>query len=384
LLGLLRDEYERIPIFCISALTPPPPHSVLGQSFASSTTTLQSILNSGLLLSAASQLATAYLPLTTDYFGNTAPMSKLALPDAYAAIQRGEVYESATLLAWVMHLATAEYRLQPRTTNMAMTLAGLTQQTSANVLSVKMMTQLQPPAKDEEQTSRSQHRHASHSSSHQSSTPVVHTSSSAVPLSFLGHDVGFRVRADTPQPEEDERGREGARKECDVNQGLTESLHVFGRTEEMSHQQLIQTMEKQPTAMFRRVYGTSRVNLPPSFPLSYYDLLNEGHILSVSRCSTLGREIGQFGSWLTHLNRGGVTASHYTASSTEQELARVPLLLAHLQTERARNQSEQLDEDGDRTRGHVSEQLQMAQWSQQELDEFVECGTTLQNLSELY
>jgi hypothetical protein len=165
------------------------------------------------------------------------------------------------------------------------------------------------------------------------------------------------------------------------------------------------------------------MNLPPSFPLSYYDLLNgeactncqlhgrarcavsglsltctaffcllpsvlplvsDGHVLSTYRCRTVGRELSQFGTWLSELNRGAVTASHYTASSSESRLTRVPVLLSHMQTQRQRNAAETLDQDGDRTRGHASEQLQMTQWTQQELDEFVECGTTLQNLAELY
>jgi hypothetical protein len=158
--------------------------------------------------------------------------------------------------------------LQPRALNMATALAGLTQQSNANVLGVKLMTQLQlVQQQDEGQQATPRTNvlairggvthvgldrsvfsspatasfHQSNSSSHVAPTPVIHTHPSSLPLSFLGHDVAFRPDPDT------------AESVCGANTALTESVHVFGRTEELSHQQLIQKMEKQPPALFRRV-----------------------------------------------------------------------------------------------------------------------------------
>lgn len=160
---------------------PPAPASALGRSFSSNTSVLQSVLNSALLMNAASQLATAYLPITSHYWA-TNPIAQKALPETCAAMQRGEVFETATFMAWIMHLATADYRyeraihicdrstvcivyslcivsrhhipsfslclvcvfsVQPRPHTMASALAGLTQQSQANILSTKMLTQFE-------------------------------------------------------------------------------------------------------------------------------------------------------------------------------------------------------------------------------------------------
>ena len=48
------------------------------------------------------------------------------------------------------YLLSYSLSLQPRTTNMATSLSGLTQQSNANVLAVKLMTQLQLEQQQEE------------------------------------------------------------------------------------------------------------------------------------------------------------------------------------------------------------------------------------------
>ena len=71
---------------------------------------MQFVLNSSLLLNHATQLATAYLPLTTHMWGASEPARAATSPALHAAVQRGEVYETASLLALQIHFATASYR----------------------------------------------------------------------------------------------------------------------------------------------------------------------------------------------------------------------------------------------------------------------------------
>jgi hypothetical protein len=112
LLAHLRDDHERLPIFCVGTLIAPPPQSNLGRhSFAAATSRMQSALNAIMLMNSAATTATAYLPLSPlAWTAHAALQGGDADPLLQAALVRGELLESTALMAWGMHAATAAYR----------------------------------------------------------------------------------------------------------------------------------------------------------------------------------------------------------------------------------------------------------------------------------
>ena len=378
LLHQLRDEYEKIPIFCVSALLPPPPSSVLGTTFASATPLVQSAINSSLLLNTATQMASAYLPLTTHFWNTSAAAASIVPAPLQKALARGEIYESATLLALQLHLCSTSYRAHPRSLNMATALGGLTQQSQANVLAYRFLTKLDL---ETQSTQASEHFDSRESSSESAVTPTIHTLPSAVPVSMLGHWHAYPASkiAASFEPYASAAvaasisATAGSSVLCDRNCALTESVHVFGNTDELSHEGIKARMSAQSPALYRSVVGSSRLNLPPSFPLHFHDMLEEGSASSLYRCQTLGSEMRQLGQWLASLNRGSVMASSYVQTEGRAlESAPSFLLNPHRKPRNA----------GDATTERA-EQFQLS-FTQEQIDEISECGVSLQNLAELY
>lgn len=98
--------------------------------------------------------------------------------------------------------------------------------------------------------------HESHSSSIVAPTPVLHTLDAAIPMSLLGHSHSFPSRASPDDAAVHAHERHTGTTVCGINNALTEVVHAFGRTEEMSHALLVERMGQQPPAMFRRVSET--------------------------------------------------------------------------------------------------------------------------------
>jgi hypothetical protein len=483
LLAHLRDDYgTSMPIFCVSAFTPPPPSSALqGGTFASATPLAQAMLNQALLLSAAAQNATAVLPLSTHYWptaatssGATAatgadasaaaaassPLADIVPASVLRALHAGEYFESGSLLALQLHWATACYRLYPRTDNMATTLQALTQGTSANILSARwiggqaLQDFLDPDAGGADGSSDSernggqqqqQYRRGGGGGERESSlseamlrrAQPVHTAPKAVPLSLVGHGhayAGPKPRAlNNVASSSSSSGYGAGAPSCDRNNGLLESVHVFGNTETLSHAQVRARMadfgtatggssssssssssassssaqaQGQPPAMWRSVSGSTRLNHPPSFPLSFGDLLTEGSVVSVYRCGGAGVELRRLGTWLTSINRGTTITGSYNAARDEDEededdgthharqqgdgddggdrpndpTPRLLLSAAH-RARRARQAALSLrNAQTDRDR---PDDLHLSLTNQQ-VEELSEAGVTLQNLAESY
>ena len=301
---------------------------------------------------------------------------------------------------------------------MAAALGGLTQQSQANVLGLKFVTNLDAIATQEirgaasgsssgagNSGSSSSGSGASNAGSRESSsqvavTPTLHTLASAVPMSLLGHwhaypkpprleaaaslyaEYGSSAPAAFASSSSSSSSSSaagaaaggGSSVLCDRNCGLTESVHVFGNTEEMSHAGLLSRMEAQSPAMYRVVSGSSRLNLPPSFPASFHDLLVSGDATASSlyRCQSLGNELRQLGVWMSSLNRGTVLSSSYAQSEGPVENAPSFLL----------NPNKKPRHAGDKTTERA-EQFQLS-FTQEQIDEITECGVSLQNLAELY
>lgn len=419
-------------IFCISALLPPPPSSLLGSTFASATPLVQSLLNSSLLLNHATQLATAYLPLSTHGWAasEAAQAATASTPGLHAALARGEMFESASLLALQIHFATASYRsvtvrtasgaqrqrrrlhqrqkkrhahrsvgaahrqlvcvshsglslvfpslssAYPRSLNMATAVGGVTQQSQANVLALKVVAELER-AQLEAPAVASASRE---SSSAAAATPTIHTQAAAVALSLLGHWHSYpQAKLNVTLEPYSSLGSSlsataaGCTAHCDRNRSLTESLHVLGNTEELSHAQVLQRVESQPAALYRHVSGSSRLNLPPSFSASFHELVGQGGLTALYRCQSLGEELRALGTWLASLNRGSVISSVYAGRDPDLPLDSAPAFL--LSARRPRAHGDQSAEKAEHF--HLS-------FTQEQMDEISECGVSLQNLAELY
>jgi hypothetical protein len=483
LLAHLRDDYgTSMPIFCVSAFTPPPPSSALqGGTFASATPLTQAMLNQALLLSAAAQNATAVLPLSTHYWPTatasaassgaaaaagsdasaaaaSSPLADIVPASVLRALHAGEYFESGSLLALQLHWATACYRLYPRTDNMATTLQALTQGTSANILSARwiggqaLQDFLDPDAggadgspDSESNGGRQQQygrgggggeRESSLSEAMLRRAQPVHTAAKSVPLSLVGHGhayAGSKPRALNNVASSSGYGAAAAPRSCDRNNGLLESVHVFGNTETLSHAQVRARMadfgtatggssaaassssssssaqaQGQPPAMWRSVSGSTRLNHPPSFPQSFGDLLTEGSATSLYRCGGAGVELRRLGTWLTSINRGTTITGSYNAARDEDEededdgahharqqgdgnddggddrpndpTPRLLLSAAH-RARRARQAALSLrNAQTDRDR---PDDLHLSLTNQQ-VEELSEAGVTLQNLAESY
>jgi len=424
LLDLVRDEYGKIPIFCISSLTPPPPSSSTSLStFASQTSPAQSLLNASMLLSTATQLANVYLPLTTCLLPTSSTATSGALdllpPDLIPSLCEGSLIDSTTFFALCLHLATASYRLSNRSMNMASALAGLTQQTSANIVALKWM-------KMDTMQQAVESFNPNVSSSLTSFTPTLHIQPGAMPLSLLGHahsypplshDVkrqGLAAQRATPSmstraslPAIDASSHEASgSSSCDHNRNLTEILYVFGAGEEMSHAAALEKARNQSHALFRHVFGTTSLNLPPSFPSSYYDTLNGGNVSSLYRCTSVGVELNQLGRWITSLHKGTINRSAYqfqrndeddgdgdgdamdvdvgmgmsTASrSRSSHQPQPPVFMRAEQTQGSSSSSSSIRSSSLTKMHELGIQL-----SQDAMDELHECGVTMQNLAEMY
>jgi len=425
LLAQLRDEYERMPIFCISVQSPPPQSKTVGGSFAASTPLAQSMLNSSRLLAAAVENATAVLPLTTHYWppagthasasavssDNGSPLPFLAdivSAEVLSALAAGEPLETSSLLALQLHWATAAYRLHPRADSMSTFLGALTSQSSAsaNILAARWMggqaLETYLAREDRRDTSRE-----SSSDAAQHLAPL-HSHNAAVPLSLLGHWHAYpaprpmqRNALNDASPEPAAAVGSGSytlgTRACDRNNALTESLHVFGATEAMSHMEARgQFSDAQPPAQWRSVTGTLRLNRPTSFPQSFAPLLTEPSATSLYRCGGTGMELRRLGTWLASLGRSTLIGSAYAQRGDgddgddegdfeehePDETDPTPHLLLSAVTRDRRDRQKGMGTRSAQTQ-EKSEDLHL-QLTNQQIEELAECGATLQNLAESY
>jgi hypothetical protein len=260
---------------------------------------------------------------------------------------------------------------------MATAVGGVTQQSQANVLGLKVLPDLER-AELEPAAAVADSRESS--SAEAAATPTIHTQAAAVALSLLGHwhsyppaqlNVTLEPYSNLGSSLSATAG--GCSSLCDRNRSLTESLHVLGNTESLSHASALQRAGSQPGALYRHVSGSSRLNLPPSFPAGLHDSVGRGGLTALYRCQSLGDELRALGTWLASLSRGSVISSVYSGRDPELPLDSAPAFLLTARRPRAQ---------GDQS-AVKAEQFQLT-FTQEQIDEISECGVALQNLAELY